>query len=251
MLYAMTHMVLSTDFAISMVPGWKDPIFPAFHAVSGLQMGLGLYIVTMFGFRKWGGLKRYFELEQFWGYGRLMVALTLFWFYFWWCAFILFWYGRLPNEQAIIALLVFGDPDTTNMLARPQFLMWAAAIGFSFFLPFLMIMWNPVRRSILGPTVVGLVVIAGGFLDRLRIYANTWSVTQVGGHGLEGVPSVGLPDVWDLAFLVGLMSSVAFLYLLTTRLIPAVSLWETREALLLRVVRPFGVGYVHVVAKPD
>ena len=251
MLYAMTHMVFSTDFAISMVPGWKDPIFPAFHAVSGLQMGLGLYIVTMFAFRKWGGLKRYFELEQFWGYGRLMVALTLFWFYFWWCAFILFWYGRLPNEQALIALLVFGDPDTTNLLARPQFLMWVAAIGFSFFLPFLMIMWNPVRRSILGPTVVGLVVIAGGLFDRLRIYANTWSVTQVGGHGLEGVPSVGLPDVWDLAFLVGLMSSVAFLYLLTTRLIPAVSLWETREALLLRVVRPFGVGYVHVVAKPD
>jgi hypothetical protein len=250
-MYAMTHFSFSTDFAISMVPGWKDPIFPAFHAVSGLQMGLGLYIVVMFALRKFHGLGRYFELEQFWGFSRLLVVLTLFWFYFWWSAFILFWYGRLPHEQGIIALFVFGDPNQTALLARPQFLMFAGAIGLSFIIPFLTIMWNPVRRSFIGPTIVGLIIIAGGFFDRLRIYSNSWSVEQVGGHGLDKVPTLGAPDIWDAAFLVGLLSAVAFLVLLLSRLIPFVSLWETREALLLRVIRPFGVGYVSVVGKPE
>ena len=250
-MYAMTHFSFATDFAISMVPAWKDPIFPAFHAISGLQMGLGLYIVMMFVLRKVHGLGRYFELEQFWAYGRLMVVLTLFWFYFWWSAFILFWYGRLPHEQSIIALLIFGDPNEPALLARLQFLMFAAAFGLSFALPFLTIMWNPVRRSIVGPTIVGLMVIAGGFFDRLRIYANTWSIEQVGGHALEEVPTVGAPDIWDAAFLIGLVSGVFFLILLASRVIPIVSLWETREALMLRVIRPFGVGYVHVVGKPD
>ena len=250
-MYAMTHFSFATDFAISMVPGWKDPIFPAFHAVSALQMGLGLYIVSMFVLRKVHGLGRYYEREQFWGYGRLMLALTLFWFYFWWSAFILFWYGRLPQEQSIIALLIFGDPAEPSLLARPQFLMFAGAFGLSFLLPFLTIMWNPVRRSFLGPTIVGLIVIGGGFFDRLRIYANTWSVEQVGGHGLEHVPAVGPPDVWDAAFIVGLLSGVFFLILLTSRVIPIVSLWETRDALMLRVIRPFGIGYAHVVGKPD
>ncbi len=249
--YAMTHTVFATDFAMVLVPGWKDPIFPAFHAVTGLQMGLGLFIVVQFALRKWGGLGRYFGLEQFWGYGRLLLALTLFWFYFWWSGFILFWYGRLPHEQSIIALMIFGDPMVENLLARPQLWMFAGAIGLSFIGAFLLIMWNPVRRSIVGPAVVGCVIIVGNFFDRLRIYANSWSVEQVGGHGLHEIPHVGLPGFLELLVLAGMLSAIALFILLATRVVPFVSLWETREALLLRVVRPFGVGHAHVVAKPD
>ncbi len=249
--YAMTHTVLATDFAMVLVPGWKDPIFPAFHAVTGLQMGLGLFIVVQYALRRWGGLGRYFELEQFWGYGRLLLALTLFWFYFWWSGFILFWYGRLPHEQSIIALIIFGDPTIENLLARPQMWMFGGAIGLSFIVAFLLIMWNPVRRSILGPAVVGAIIVIGNFFDRLRIYANSWSVEQVGGHGLHEIPHVGLPGILEILVLAGMLSGIALLILLASRVVPFVSLWETREALLLRVVRPFGVGHAHVVAKPD
>ena len=112
-------------------------------------------------------------------------------------------------------------------------------------------MWNPVRRSILGPAVVGVVIIVGNFFDRLRIYANTWAVDQVGGHELEEIPQVGYPGILELLVLVGMLSAVALMILLATRVVPFVSLWETREALLLRVVRPFGVGHVHIVAKSD
>ena len=250
--YATTHMVFATDFAMVLTPGWKDPIFPAFHAVTGLQMGLGLFIVVQFALRKWGGLARYFEVEQFWAYGRLLLALTLFWFYFFWSGFILFWYGRLPHEQQIIALLAFGDPAVENLLARPQLWMFGGAIGLSFITAFLLIMWNPVRRSILGPAIVGVIIIIGNFFDRLRIYVNTWSIEQVGGHELHEIPhNIGYPGVLEVLVLGGMLSGVALLILLASRVVPFVSLWETREALLLRVVRPFGVGHAHVVAKPD
>ena len=250
--YATTHMVFATDFAMVLTPGWKDPIFPAFHAVTGLQMGLGLFIVVQFALRKWGGLARYFELEQFWAYGRLLLALTLFWFYFFWSGFILFWYGRLPHEQQVIALLAFGDPAIDNLLARPQLWMFVGAIGLSFITAFLLIMWNPVRRSILGPAVVGVVIIVGNFFDRLRIYVNTWSIEQVGGHELHEIPTnIGYPGILEILVFVGMLSAVALMILLASRVVPFVSLWETREALLLRVVRPFGVGHAHIVAKPD
>ena len=252
MAYAVMHVLIATDFAMSLVPGWKDPIFTVFHGISGIQMGLALLLVTMFVLRKWGGMSRYFELEQFWGYSRILVALTLFWFYFWWSGFILFWYARLPHEQSVIALLMFGDATVSDtILARPQFLMFAGAIGLSFIVPFLLIMWNFLRRSIRGPAIVGIVILFGGFFDRMRIYANSWSVEQVGGHGLESLPAIRGPDLADAFVLVGMLSAVLFLYLMTSRLVPFVSLWETREALLLRVVRPFGIGHAHVVAKPD
>ena len=250
--YATTHMVFATDYAMVLTPGWKDPIFPAFHAVTGLQMGLGLFIVVQYALRKWGGLARYFELEQFWAYGRLLLALTLFWFYFFWSGFILFWYGRLPHEQQILALLAFGDPAVENLLARPQLWMFVGAIGLSFITAFLLIMWNPVRRSILGPAVVGVIIIIGNFFDRLRIYVNTWSIEQVGGHELHEIPhNIGYPGILEILVFVGMLSAVALMILLASRVAPFVSLWETREALLLRVVRPFGVGHAHVVAKPD
>ena len=249
--YAMTHLVLSSDFAMTLVPGWKDPIFPAFHAITGLQMGAALLIVTMYLLRRLGGLGRYFELEQFWGYSRLLLALSLFWFYFWWCAFILFWYARLPHEQGVIALFVSGDFAVENILARPQFLMFAGAISFSFILPFLILMWNILRRSIVWPTVVGLIVLVGGFFDRMRLYANSWSIDQVGGHGLDHMPTVNGPGLPDLLVFVGMVSSVLFLYLLISRLVGFVSVWETREALLLRFIKPWGVGYAHVVVKPE
>ncbi len=250
--YATTHMVFATDYAMVLTPGWKDPIFPAFHAVTGLQMGLGLFIVVQFALRKWGGLARYFELEQFWAYGRLLLALTLFWFYFFWSGFILFWYGRLPHEQQILALLAFGDPAVENLLARPTLWMFVGAFGLSFITAFLLIMWNPVRRSILGPAVVGVVIIIGNFFDRLRIYANTWSIEQVGGHELHEIPhDIGYPGILEILVFAGMVSAVALMILLASRVVPFVSLWETREALLLRVVRPFGVGHAHVVAKPD
>jgi hypothetical protein len=249
--YAMTHLVLSSDFAMTLVPGWKDPIFPAFHAITGLQMGAALLIVTMYLLRRLGGLGRYFELEQFWGYSRLLLALSLFWFYFWWCAFILFWYARLPHEQGVIALFVSGDFAVENILARPQFLMFAGAISFSFILPFLILMWNILRRSIVWPTVVGLIVLIGGFFDRMRLYANSWSIDQVGGHGLDHLPTVNAPGLPDLLVFIGMVSSVLFLYLLISRLVGFVSVWETREALLLRFIKPWGVGYAHVVVKPE
>ena len=249
--YAMTHLVLSSDFAMTLVPGWKDPIFPAFHAITGLQMGTALLIVTMYLLRRLGGLGRYFELEQFWGYSRLLLALSLFWFYFWWCAFILFWYARLPHEQGVIALFVSGDFAVENILARPQFLMFAGAISFSFILPFLLLMWNILRRSIVWPTVVGLIVLVGGFFDRMRLYANSWSIDQVGGHGLDHMPTVNGPGLPDLLVFIGMVSSVLFLYLLISRLVGFVSVWETREALLLRFIKPWGVGYAHVVVKPE
>ena len=209
--YVMTHLVVSTDLAMSLVPGWKDPIFPAFHAVTGFQMGLAVLLVSMFLLRKLGGLGRYFEVDQFWGYSRILLGVTLFWFYFWWSGFILFWYGRLPHEQSIIALLMFGDPATEPLLSRPQLLMFAGAIGLSFIVPLLLIMWNFLRRSILGPTVVAVVIIVGGLFDRMRIYSNSWSVDQVEGHGLDAIPPINAPGLADVFVLVGMISAVLFL----------------------------------------
>ena len=151
----------------------------------------------------------------------------------------------------VIALFISGDYSEASIFTRPQFLMFLGAIGFSFILPFLLLMWNILRRSIVAPTIVGVIVLIGGFFDRMRLYANSWSIDQVGGHGLHHLPEVNAPTIPDLFVLIGMVSSILFLYLLVSRVVGFVSLWETRQALLLRFVKPWGVGHASVVIKPE
>jgi len=77
------HFIIASDFAMSMVPGWVDAIFPPFQALSGLQTGIASVMVALFLVRKFGGYERYIYMEQFWALSKLLIALTLLWFYFW------------------------------------------------------------------------------------------------------------------------------------------------------------------------
>ena len=102
LLLIFVHMMISVDFAMSLVPGWKDSIFPAFHALNGIQSGVALILVTMFILRWKTGLRKYLEVDQFWGLSKLLLALSLLWFYFWWSGFFVYWYGRTPAEQSVL-----------------------------------------------------------------------------------------------------------------------------------------------------
>ena len=43
-----SHTMVSFDFSQSLVPGMRDSIYPTWYALSGLQSGLGLVLVTAF-----------------------------------------------------------------------------------------------------------------------------------------------------------------------------------------------------------
>ncbi|MBI5434580.1 MAG: hypothetical protein HZA52_17245, partial [Planctomycetes bacterium] len=55
--------------------------------------------------------------DIFWNLGKILLALCLLWFYFWWADFLTFWYGRLPNEENILQLLMFGPYRTAFILS--------------------------------------------------------------------------------------------------------------------------------------
>ena len=239
--YATTHMVLATDFAMVLVPGWKDPIFPAFHAVTGLQMGLGLFIVVQFALRKWGGLARYFELEQFWAYGRLLLALTLFWFYFFWSDFLLVWYARLPSEVAAVQ---------TNV-AVTYIVPFLIAMFGQFLIPFVTLIFNPIRRKLGRLAVVSVVVLIGLLFDRIRLFVASMSSENPFSHGLTELPAPYYPNVIDILFMIGVVGMVAASYLWVLSRIPTPGGWEMREGAMYRREQKFMHAEVLVLGKPD
>ena len=238
-----THFLFTSDFAISMVPGWRDAIFPMYHSMSSIQAGIAVTILTAWYARKKLGLSDYLRMEQFWSLGRLLFASSLLWIYFFFSAFIVFWYGRALADIAWIDLLIRGP------------MVWAFIPGMfmSFLVPWWWLIWNRIRTSVNGPAIGAVIVLFGLLLDRIRLYVSAWSVDPAEIHHryLEHIPETLWPDAFDYMIIVGGISAAILVMVLVFRAIPIVSIWQTQEYQLLskpvRYIRGHGV----LVAKPD
>ena len=239
------HTLISTDFSMALIPGWKDSIFPPHHALTGLQAALGIVLVTAYLLRRFGGYRDYIGMEPFWSASKVLLGLTLLWGYFWFAEFNTFWYGRMPIEQEVIKLLMFESYRTAFLLN----------IFFSFLIPFGMLIWNPVRKSILGPTIAGASVVIGAFFMMVRVYVPAFRIEDVTAHALMDVPREQLlpvlPDVWDYLIIIGGIAGAALIYILGSKILSVMSIWETKEGLQYLVVRPFMRGRYRVIGKPE
>ena len=237
------HVLFSIDFAMALVPGWRDSIFPVFQALSALQAGLATVVLTLFLVRRYGGLEQYIHMEHFWGASKILLGLTLLWFYFGWSGFIIFWYGRQPVEQNLLQLLMFG----------PYKVVFYLSFALCFVAPFLTLLWNGVRRSTWGPPLASAFIVTGALFEKIRLYVASYSIPmdQITNHTLEAVPSIHYPDVFDIMMVLGGISGGVFLMLLAARVIPVLSLWEMAEGIRLRAIRPFLRTEVEVMGKPD
>ena len=238
LLFPLIQTLVSSDMSAGLLPGLKDAIFPAFQTLQGLQGGVAIVIVTMFIVRNAGGYQRYLGVDQFWALSKPLLAFSLLWFYFWWSTFLTFWYGRQPAELSLIQFLMFES-------YRIPFLI---AFFLNFLFPVVALIWNPVRRSIWGPTAVAVGILIGAFFNQVRMYVSAFSVEDVTGHILTPVPGQ-LPQVPDVLIVIGAISAVALMFLLASKLIPIVSIWETAEGLPLSRIRTFLGREVRVIAK--
>lgn len=233
--------IVSFDLGQSLVPGMRDSVFPAWQALGGIQSALATVIVTSFVMRKIGPFKDYINVNQFWSMAKLMLASSLLWMYFWWSGFIILWYGKTPLEQNLLQLMWFGPYRTIFIMT----------ILLSFASPLLILMWNPVRKSILGPTVVACLILIGAFFDKIRIYVSSWSLEDPTGHGFDVVPAAVTPVAGDVLMLVGVIAGALLLFTLAVKVVPIFNLWEIREGSMLQVIQPLKRLPLKILAKPE
>jgi hypothetical protein len=241
MLFVFVNVVVVSDLALSLVPSWHSAVIPPYHAVSALHAGVATTVVSLALLRRFGNLQRYIGLDPFWGAAKLLLPLSLLFFYFTWAELLTNWYGRQPEEQQVLSTFMFG----------PYLWAFLLSVGLNFVLPFLLLIWNPIRVSIAGPTVVAALVVVGNLIDRVRIYVPAWSIAGPVDHHFEGIPPARLPTQADILIVFGAVSLVILLYLLALRAVPAVSLWEFKQGLLLSRQRTFVRAHAQLIAKPN
>ena len=250
------HFLISVDFLIALVPGWIDALFPITHAANALQAGVATVILTMIVLRQWGGYKDYITLEQFWGVSKLLFALSLLWFWFWFSSFNVLWYGKKPNEQGALELIMVG----------PYLPVFIAVFVLCFAAPLFVMMWNVVRKSIWGPTIMSVSVLLGTLLDRLRLYVSAYSAhvekimdNNLTHHAIHlddsgrlplALRRMHMPDIPDILMILGVIGGCVLVYLLFARLIPPVNIWEQKELMLYKMHKAYHRTQVLVLGKP-
>jgi hypothetical protein len=245
LIYVPVMTVLASDFIIALIPGYFTAVFPAYFTITSLQAGIALTIVTMAVLRRWGGQADYLGREQFWALGKMLLAFSLLWFYFWWSEFIIFWYGRTPREIDILRFLMF------------ETYLWPFVLSFAmnFALPLLILMWNPIRRSIAGPTVVAAIVLIGNLIDRIRLTSAAFSQPDSAllghAHELNEVPTAYIPGISDILILIGMLAGALALVLWAVRYLPFPSVAEVVGGLWLRAHQPFKHARLIVIGKTE
>ena len=241
--FVFIHFIISTDFAMSLVPGWRDAIFPMYHAISSIQAGLATMLLGIWAARRYLGLDKYLHLDHFWSIGRLMFAFTLLWVYFFISAFIVYWYGRSGSDQMWIDYLIRG----------PYLWVFLAALILVWFTPWWWLIWNRVRRSYNGTAIGAVLILTGVFLDRIRIYMAAWTVPEDRIHErfLTEYPTTVYPDVFDILIMVGAVAAAVLVVLLATRVLPILSIWDVQQFNLLYRPVDYMKTKVALIAKPD
>jgi hypothetical protein len=241
MLFIGTMTVISSDFIIGMVPGYHSSIFPVYWVVTSFQAAIALTLVTAAILRKFGGADKYLELDQFWGLSKMLLAFGLLWFYFWWSEFIITWYGRMPYEVNFLKFMFF---DTYLWL-------FIIVIAFCFLAPLLGLMWNFIRRSYTGPTVVAALVLIGILADRIRLASMGTTVEDIYAPYFLDVPDTHYPNVFDILLTVGFIGAAVGIVLVAMRFIAVPSIWEMTSGLWLRAHRQYKKAEVIVIGKPE
>lgn len=241
MLLIFVQFIIASDYAMSLVPGWKDSIFPPLYSLTSFQSSLGTILVILFILRRWGGYGDYIGVSAFWSASKILLGFTLLWAYHTFAFFITFWFGRLEVEQNIIKYLFIESYGGA----------FAANLFFSFVAPFLILLWNPVRKTAWGPALAGLSALSGAFLFNLRLFVGSFNAGDLYGIGLVKVHGPAWPDVWDVFMVIGGLGLAIFVYMLASKIIPILSVWETKEGTKYQKMDTLIRGEYLVLGKPE
>ena len=206
------HTIVSWDFAMTQVPGWKSTIFGPYFVVGAIYSGIAVLMVAM-ALLRWGlGLKAYLTDKAFNNLGLLFLAMTLLWGYFTFAEHLTTWYGGGADEDAVHHAL-------TGQYGHLLWLMVFVNVAIPLaILPF------PKGRRPLGTAIVGVGVLLGMWLERYLIVVPSLSTPRLAyTEGLYG------PSTVELLIMLGSAGMFVFLYFTFTQLLPIVSIWEIRE----------------------
>jgi len=223
------HTIVSWDFAMAMRPGWSSSVFGPYFVIGALHSGMAAVALVLFTIRSTMKNMTYFiRPEHFDVIGRLMLLVSMAWAYFYMNDYLVPWYGGDKWEKLLQEFTEKG----------PVAYLWYTMLICNIAVPWL-ILWNKNwRRTPWLLALTGLLINIGMYLERYVIIP-------------VGVTINRMPFTWrlyepriEVPMTIGTFAFFLLLYMLASRLIPLIPVWEVQEGQEVHMLRKIGKAEV-------
>jgi len=208
------HSIVSWDFAMAPVPMWHSTIFAPYFVAGAIFSGIGALIIAMAALRKLLHLEDYLLPIHFDNLGKLLLVMSLIWFYFVFAERLTGWYGNETSETAVFWLTLTGK-------FAPLF--WAMVIC-NFVIPFPILAIKKLR-TITGTVIASIGVVIGMWLERFLIIVPSLSRKYL---PYAWVAAPYRPTWVEITITVGTFAAMVMFYMIFAKLIPIISIWELK-----------------------
>lgn len=230
------HTIVAWDFAMAKQVGWRSSIFGPYFVVGAIFSGVSAVIAVLLVVRKTMNLQYFLRKEHFEALAKLVLIFSFSWAYFFFNDYLIEWYG---GEWVGHQLLTF-------QARGPIAPIWYLMLFCNIVVPVGTLWSKKVRQSPTALFFIALIIQVGmfaeryliipGFLQRQRLPFN-WGEYN--------------PQPVELSIAIGTLALFCLLYVLASRVIPLIPVWEVLEGQLSHSRRRIGKTVVTSVAELD
>lgn len=228
------HTIVSWDFAMSRVIGWRSSIFGAYFVAGAIFSGISAVVNILFLVRYNMKLHYFIREEHFDALGKLILVFSFVWTYFFFSDFLVEWYGGDSIGHTVLRM-------QTDGVMTP---FWAIMVFFNIAVPWLTLWSRKIRRSPLLLFLVALGVNIGMYMERYIIVTGFQRRNRLPFNWGDYQPSL-----IELAIVAGSIAAFLFIYGLLTRVLPVIPVWEVKEGQAAHQLRRVGRAQVTSVSE--
>ncbi len=207
------HTVISYIFAMTLQPHWHSTIFGPYFVVGAIFSGIAALLLVMIILRRVYRLERYLKDIHFLHLAKLLLVMSLLWFYFTFSEYLTAVFGNEPSEMQVFYYKFSG----------PYAPFFWGMVACNFLIPVLILAFRRTRTTT-GIFVASLAVVIGMWLERLNIV-----VPSLANPRLPLPVGFYVPSLIEWAMFVGAIASFVLGFVLFARFFPLISIWEIRE----------------------
>lgn len=207
------HSIVSTDFAVSIMPGWHVTTFPAYFVAGALYSGCAA-IITLFVM-----LRYFFKFEQYMTIPilekicKLTFCIAMIWTYLNLIEFATVWYGHDVYSKEIL----IGKASGAYSPVFWTMIFCGSIVPFAF-------LSQKLRKNLIFMLFVSLLINLGMFCERWMIVAPTLSMS----HQVHQWDIMwGSIVEWGIIF--GSFGWFGLLFLIFVKIVPSISMYEVKE----------------------
>jgi molybdopterin-containing oxidoreductase family membrane subunit len=207
------HTVISYIFAMTLQPGWHSTIFGPYFVVGAIFSGIAALMMVMITLRRIFHFERYLKLIHFTHLSKLLLIMSVIWFYFTFSEYLTAFFGNEPSEMRVFYYKLTG----------PYAPFFWGMVACNFLIPVLILSFRR-TRTIPGIFIASLAVVIGMWLERLNIV-----MPSLANPRLPYPSGFYIPSLVEWATFAGAIASFILGFVLFARFFPLISIWEIQE----------------------